>query len=232
MIHEWDGDESAMSEETLLIKIIYKKLLKNVFMDELSLVGEEMFDDFTRLPILAEQSINMILNNNESSWIDDIKTTDYQENLVELVTRSVDEALVEIEKDFGKNPLNWQWGNTNFKTYKHILDERSIIAKLFNLNVGPFGGYGSVSNINFSEYTYDNTYNQISGASIRRIFDLSDMSTSYSILPTGQSGLPKNAHYADQAEMFNKYNFRKIEYDETAMRNSDQYQKLVLCPAG
>ena len=57
------------------------------------------------------------------------------------------------------------------------------------------------------------------------------MNTGYSILPTGQSGLPKSVYYADQAELFNKHSFRKIEFDETTIRNSDQYQKLVLCPA-
>lgn len=231
MLYDWDGDESATSAEALLINIIYTKSLKNIFMDEFSLVGEDVFDIFISLPILAEQSINMILNNSESGWIDDIKTVGYQESLIEIVIKSVDEAISEIEKDFGENILTWQWGKTNTKIYKHILYERSVIAKLFNLNIGPFDGYGSNSNLNVSEYNFDNSYDQISGTSIRRIFDLSDMNTSYSILPTGQSGLPKSVHYSDQTELFNKHSFRKIEFDEITIRNSNQYQKLVLCPA-
>jgi acyl-homoserine lactone acylase PvdQ len=231
MLYNWDGDESVTSAEALLINIIYTKLFKNIFMDEFSLVGDEVFNIFTRLPVLSEQSINMILNNSVSGWIDNIKTVGYQENLVEIVIRSVDEAIDEIEKDFGENIINWQWGKVNTKTYKHILYERSIIAKLFNLNIGPFNGYGSNSNLNVSEFNFDNSYNQISGSSIRRIFNLFDMNTSYSILPTGQSGLPKSVHYADQVELFNKHGFRKIEFDETAIRTSNQYQKLVLCPA-
>lgn len=200
-------------------------------MDEFSLVGDDVFDLFVHLPKLAEQSINMILNNSETGWIDDIKTVGYQESLTEIVTKSVDEAISEIEKDFGENILTWQWGKVNTKIYKHILSERSIIAKLFNLNLGPFAGYGSNSNFNVSEYNFSNSYDQISGISIRRIFDLSDMNTSYSILPTGQSGLPKSVHYADQVELFKNHRFRKIEFDETVIRNSDQYQKLILCPA-
>ncbi len=230
MLYDWDGDESATSAEALLVNIIYTKLLKNIFIDEFSLIGDDVFDIFTSLPILAEQSINMILTNSESNWIDDIKTVGYQESLIEIVIKSVDEALSEIVKDFGENIITWQWGKRNTKTYKHILHIRSIIARLFNLNIGPFDGYGSNSNFNVSEYNFDNSYNQISGTSIRRIFDLSDMNTSYSILPTGQSGLPKSVHYADQVELFNNQSFRKIEFDETAIRNSNQYQKLVLYP--
>ncbi len=231
MLSDWDGNESATSAEALLINVIFTKLFKNIFMDEFSLVGDDVFDVFTSLPVLAEQSINMILNNSESGWIDDIKTVNYQESLIEIVVKSVNEAISEIEENFGENIITWQWGKVNTKTYKHILSERSIIAKLFNLNIGPFDGYGSNSNLNVSEYNFDNSYNQISGTSIRRIFDLSDMNTSYSTLPTGQSGLPKSVHYNDQVELFNKHSFHQIEFDETAIRNSDQYQKLVLCPA-
>lgn len=231
MLYDWNGDESATSAEALLINIIYTKLLKNIFIDEFSLIGDDVFDMFISLPNLAEQSINMMLNKSEASWIDDIKTVSHQETLTEIVIKSVAEALSEIENNFGENILTWHWGKVNTKTYKHILSERSLIDRLFKLSIGPFAGSGSNSNFNVSEYNFDNSYDQISGISARRIFDLSDMNISYSILPTGQSGLPKSIHYADQAELFNNHRFRKIEFDETVIRSSGQYQKLILCSA-
>jgi len=215
MLNDWDGDESAVSTEALLINVIYTKLLENIFRDEFTLVGDDVFDIFVSLPTIAEESLNMILDNAETSWIDDIKTVDYKENLVEIVIKSVDEAINEIKKDYGNNIHNLQLANS--KTYKHILHKKSVIAKLFNLNIKVDTGYGS------DNHVYE--------TSLRRIFDLSDMNTSYSILPTGQSGLPKSVHYDDQVEMFNKNGFRKIESDETTIRNSDKYQKLVLYPA-
>lgn len=231
MLYDWNGDESATSAEALLINIIYTKLLKNIFIDEFSLIGDDVFDMFIRLPAIAEQSITMILNNSETSWIDDIKTVSHQETLTEIVVKSVAEALSEIENKFGENILTWHWGKVNTKTYKHILSERSLIDRLFKWSIGPFAGSGSNSNFNVSEYNFDNSYDQISGISARRIFDLSDMNTSYSILPTGQSGLPRSVHYTDQVELFKNHSFRKIEFDETVIRSSDQYQKLILCPA-
>lgn len=231
MLYDWNGDESATSAEALLINIIYTKLLKNIFEDELALIGNDVFDMFISLPDLAEQSINMMLNNSEASWIDDIKTVSHQETLTEIVIKSVAEALSEIENNFGENILTWHWGKVNTKTYKHILSERSLIDRLFKLSIGPFAGSGSNSNFNVSEYNFDNSYDQISGISVRRIFDLSDMNISYSILPTGQSGLPRSVHYTDQVELFKNHSFRKIEFDETVIRSSSQYQKLILCPA-
>lgn len=231
MLYDWNGDESATSAEALLINIIYTKLLKNIFIDEFSLIGDDVFDMFISLPAIAEQSINMMLNNSEASWIDDIKTVSHQETLTEIVIKSVAEALSEIENNFGENILTWHWGKVNTKTYKHILSERSLIDRLFKLSIGPFAGSGSNSNFNVSEYNFDNSYDQISGISVRRIFDLSDMNISYSILPTGQSGLPRSVHYTDQVELFKNHSFRKIEFDETVIRSSGQYQKLILCPA-
>jgi len=213
-LYEWNVDEPATSAEALLINIIYTKLLENLFQDEFSLVGENVFDTFISLPVLAENSINMMINNTESGWIDNIKTVEHEESIVEMITKSVDGALVEIEEDFGKNILNGQWGNANTKTYKHILHERPFVAKLFNLNIGPVVG----------------SYDKISSTVLCRIFDLSDMTTSYSILPTGQSGLPKSVHYNDQVALFESSEFRKIVFDDTTIRNSNQYQKLVLCP--
>ena len=215
MLYKWNGDESATSAEALLTNIIYTKILKYLFQDEFSLVGENVLDTFISLPILAENSINMMLNNTESGWIDNIKTVEHEESLVDIVIKSVDEALVEIEKDFGKNILNGQWGKAKAKTYKHILSDKSFVAKLFNLNIGP--NFGSCDHI--------------SSTSLCRIFDLSDMTISYSVLPAGQSGLPKSVHYNDQVALFESGEFRKIAFDETTIRSSDQYQKLVLCPA-
>lgn len=231
MLYDWNGDESATSAEALLINIIYTKLLKNIFIDEFSLIGDDVFDMFISLPAIAEQSINIMLNKSEASWIDDIKTVSHQETLTEIVVKSVAEALSEIENNFGENILTWHWGKVNTKTYKHILSERSLIDRLFKLSIGPFAGSGSNSNFNVSEYNFDNSYDQISGFSVRRIFDLSDMNISYSILPTGQSGLPRSVHYTDQVELFKNHSFRKIEFAETVIRSSDQYQKLILCPA-
>ncbi len=216
MLKDWDGSHSEMAAEVLLINVIYTKLLKNIFIDEFSLVGKDVFDIFIRLPILAEQSINMVLNNNESSWIDDIKTVVYQERLVEIVIKSVDEAINEIENDFGNNILSWQLEQASPKTYKNNIYGKSFLTKLFNLNIGLGVSY--------------NSNDQISGTAPRRIFDLSDMNTSYSTLPTGHSGLPQSFHYENIAGAANKHGFRKIEFDETVIRNDDKYQKLVLYP--
>ncbi|MEE8340667.1 MAG: penicillin acylase family protein, partial [Candidatus Neomarinimicrobiota bacterium] len=230
ILSDWNGEESEPSAELLLINVIYPKLINNIFVDEFSLAGDDVFDIFTGLPLVAEHSVRMILNDPESGWIDDIKTVNYQEDLTDIVIKSVNEVINELEIELGGNSITGAGTIANTKIYKHILYERPIFAKIFKLNIGSNENAGLISNLTVGGHSAIKTYNQSSGISLRRIFDLSDLSTSYSILPTGQSGLPKSVHYADQAELFNTNKFRKIEFDEATIRNNDQYQKLVLCP--
>jgi len=222
-----DTEREAKSDSRLL-NGIYTKLLENLFLDEFILLGDDFFELFISLPNVSEQSIKRVLNNSEISWIDDIRTVDYKESLSEIIKNSVEDALSENNKTFNGPSMNGSSGDARTVTTKHILYKRAILAKIFNLNIGP--NNVSRRNISLKENNTDSSSNQKYGVSIQRLFDLSNMNTSYSILPTGQSGLPKSVHYSDQVEQFNQNKFRKIEFDETAIRNSNQYQKLVLCP--
>ncbi len=211
-----------------LLNGIYTKLLENLFEDELRLLGDDFFELFISIPNLAERSIKRVLSNSEISWIDDIRTVNNKESLSEIIKKTVEGALGETNKTFQGPIINRLNGDARTTTAKHILYKRSMLAKIFNLNISPI----SVSRINISlkENGNGSSSNQNYGISVQRIFDLSDMNRSYSILPTGQSGLPKSIHYSDQIELFNQNKFRQIEFDETTIRNSDQFQKLVLCP--
>jgi len=82
---------------------------------------------------------------------------------------------------------------------------------------------------NTANWQSDNTDKQISNIIMRKIYDLSDLSTSYSNLPTDQSGWQKSLDYSKQSGIDTV--FRIIESDEDTIRNSNKYQKLVLLPA-
>jgi len=227
---EWNGKESSSSSETLLINVIYKKLIENIFKDELELIGDDIYYTFLKLPEFAEKSMLNILNNPESNWLDDIRTPNQKESLSDIVIKSIDDAIEKIHTKHGVS--NWQWGNVSTREYKHTVGNNRKFLNLVNrLNIGPFPAEGSTSNININEFDYSQNFNQITGVAIRRIFDLSDMSTSYSILPTGQSGLPNSPHYSDQVELFTNHQFRKIELNEENIRNNSKYQKLTLIPS-
>jgi len=187
ILMDWNGDESNNSAELLLFNSIYTRLLENIFKDEISLIGEDTYSIFTSIPDFVEKSVINVLFNKETSWSDDISTTNYRETLSDIVIKSVDAALTELISEYGSNTSNWRLEKANTSTIK-----------------------------------------QLSGTAVRKIYDLSDMNRSYSNLPIKQLAQQKNIKYSEQSRISD--NFRIIESNEDAIRNSNKYQKLILCP--
>ena len=96
--------------------------------------------------------------------------------------------------------------------------------------MGPYRSGGSDKTPNAGGYSFQDPYNQTSGASMRRIVDFSDLNATQLILPTGQSGIPSSPHYNDQADMYHKGLYRTTWFSEDYIRNSDGFKKLVLNP--
>ena len=96
--------------------------------------------------------------------------------------------------------------------------------------MGPFPIKGAKEVIDNRGYDYNDSglYSVNAGPSTRRIVDFSDIENSISILPTGQSGNPFSKHYKDQAEMYNKGEFRKMKLNKEEIINSST--KLTIQP--
>ena len=78
------------------------------------------------------------------------------------------------------------------------------------------------------QYNWLKPYNMVLGPSIRRIVDLSDLSSVQSITPTGQSGSPFSEHFGDQTEMWLNGQYRIFYQDSLLFKQSDvRTMKLV-----
>lgn len=66
------------------------------------------------------------------------------------------------------------------------------------------------------------------GPSVRRIVDLSDLSKTLSVIPTGQSGNPLSTHFGDQSELWLNGQYRVFYQDESLIDRSDvQTMRLI-----
>lgn len=82
------------------------------------------------------------------------------------------------------------------------------------LSKGPFSVEGHGMSVNNGQYKWDSPFEMTLGASVRRIVDLSDLSATRSVLPTGQSGNPLSDHYGDQTSMWLNKQYRIFEQNE------------------
>ena len=229
-LKNWDGVESVDSEAALVFHTTIRNLVLGIYGDELALLGKNYIESFMGLKYLHSRNLREVLKTGSSSWLDNIYTKEKFETTHDIIRSAVINGVKEIEKKYGPNSSNWEWGDAHAVTHKHLFSKSSFLEKLFSLNVGPFRSGGSAKTPNAGGYSYNKPYKQTSGASMRRIVDLSNLNETQCIIPTGQSGLPKSPHYRDQADMFHKGKYRTTRFDENFIRASSEFKHLVLKP--
>ena len=184
--------------------------MKNTFEDEL---GKNDFEALLATHIV-KQIIEPQIANENSIWWDNISTKGKKENRSTILTKSFEEAILSLENQLGKDVNSWTWNKVHKLEHAHPIGQVKLLRSFFN--VGKFDIAGSnevINNLAFS-YTDNSNYDIKSGPSTRRIIDFSDVENSVSILPTGNSGNPMSKHYNDQAEMYNKGQFRKMKMNK------------------
>ncbi len=97
-----------------------------------------------------------------------------------------------------------------------------LIDKLFKLNVGPFPVGGSSHTV--SPYSYGNGFKINHGASERHIYNTADWDESYTIIPTGISGVPSSEFYCSQTELYCNDGFYKDHFSRKAVEESVKYR--------
>jgi len=221
---KWKGS-NALSDvaPTIYNKWMYL-YLKNTFEDEL---GKDRFSVLLNTHIM-KQMIAFQTSNESSPWWDDVSTKDKSETRTDILTKSFQEAILQLEKQLGNDLNAWTWNKVHSVEHKHPLGEVAALRSYFN--VGPFEINGSnevINNLMFT-FTEEGNHQVKAGPSTRRIIDFSDIENSMSILPTGQSGNPLSEHYKDQAELYNQGKFRKMKMNKKDIEASSR--KLVFKP--
>lgn len=211
----WGGENTKEAvAPTIYNKWIYL-YLKNTFEDEL---GEKLFSQILNTHFMKRVIADQIQKDN-SIWWDNVTTPNKKESRKEILSKSLTEAIAFLENQLGSDIKDWNWEKVNTLEHEHPLGSIALLKDYFN--VGPFPINGAREVINNRGYDYSNTglYKVNAGPSTRRIIDFSDIENSISILPTGQSGNPLSKHYKDQAEMFNKGEFRKMKMNKKEIIN-------------
>jgi penicillin amidase len=211
----WDGSNTIDNvAPTIYNKWIYL-YLKNTFEDEL---GETQFKQLMSTHFI-KRVIADLIKNDTSVWWDNILTKETIETRKEILSKSLIEAVSSLEKQLGSDLKDWNWGKVHTLEHGHPLGTITALKKYFN--VGPFPMKGAREVIDNRGYDYNESglYKVNAGPSTRRIIDFSDVENSISILPTGQSGNPFSKHYKDQAEMYNKGEFRKMKLNKEEIIN-------------
>jgi penicillin G amidase len=151
----------------------------------------------------------LLMQEPENVWWDDVNTANKIETRDDIVLKSFEEAVIGTVEALGENRDDWRWGTLHTTTFVNNPLGISGIAPIENMvNRGPVAVSGTGNAINAMGWsTTSGSFESAHGPSERVIYDLSNWDNSLSIHPTGQSGHPLNAHYADMIDPW-----RNIDY--------------------
>lgn len=163
-----------------------------------------------------------------SPWWDD-RNTEATETRADIVKKAWQATLAHLRATLGDDPATWAWSRAHLLTHGHPLGQAKPLDKLFN--VGPFavpGGHEVPNNL--SHRIGPAPWQVVYGPSTRRLIDLADPEHSLGINPVGQSGVPFDRHYADQAEAYIEGQYLPQHYSEEDVRANTR-STLHLVPA-
>jgi penicillin amidase len=202
-LSQWDGVLTRESTAASIFEKLYLVMVKNLILDEL---GEDLYNQYLGNKILLRNLMVNVWRNKNSAWCDNIHT-ESKETFSQWVKTSFKETVQQLKLELGDNPDGWQWGKIHRFTLKHPMGQVKLLARLFNLNRGPFEVGGSFHTVCPYSYPFGNPFMVNYGASQRHIYSTADWDQSQTIIPTGTSGIPASPYYCDQTKRYlkNKY---------------------------
>ena len=233
LFKDWDYEMNEFSQVPAIYSVFLMHLLKNIYHDEL---GDDLYNQYVFVGSIAYRSVETIFQKPSHQWFDNVKTSGI-ENRDDIIRKSLADALSYLEKDFGKDVKNWQWGKLHTVKHKHTFSGQfSLLDKYIDIGPFPVGGDGTT--LFNTEYPFHESlgnyprfnhqpFEDILGPSMRYIFDFARPDEFHLILTTGQSGNLMSNHYKDMTKMWLRGEYMTVRTDEESIRRNKQMLHLI-----
>ncbi|WP_095081810.1 penicillin acylase family protein [Pseudomonas sp. Irchel s3h17] len=220
----WKGDYPLESVSATLFNQLLFNLADGALHDEL---GNSFFDTLLSTRVI-DAALPRLAANADSPWWDN-RATPVRETRADVVKAAWNASLAHLKTTLGPDASQWQWGKAHTLTHNHPLGTQKPLERIFD--VGPFEAPGTheVPN-NLSAKIGPAPWPVTYGPSTRRIIDFADPAHGLTINPVGQSGVPFDPHYADQAEAYVEGIYHQAHYSEEEV-TANTRSTLKLLPA-
>jgi penicillin amidase len=230
-LRKWDGTMDAGASEPLVVSAWLRELSRRLFEDK---VGEALFMRMWEQRNVQQPMLNILRNaagpgSLGNFWCDKSGTTEH-ESCADAVADAWTLAIADLSRRYGDNPGKWRWGKAHAARSEHKpFGKQPYLSGLFNLRVPTGGDTYTVNvgrnNLRDEQAPFESTH----AASLRALYDLSDLQASHFMDSTGQSGNPVSPSYRDWTGKW-----AAVEYITLASRREparEPFDTLVLEPA-
>ena len=224
LLAKWDGAMAPARAEPLIAWAWWRELTRAIYADELG-------DAFRTNWLARAVFIGNVLSGDpvHARWCDDVRTPAL-ETCAEVLALSLDAALADLGKRYGSDPARWRWGDAHLARHEHRpFSRQPLLAKLFDISVPSPGDAYTVnvgrSNLNDDAQPFANRH----AASLRAIYDLSDLEKSLYIHSGGQSGNIFSDHYDAFSKAWAKNEYIPMRANRKTL-DAEPHQLLRLTP--
>jgi penicillin amidase len=221
---QWPGDYPLDSVNATVFNQFLYDLTDAAMRDEL---GNDFFDTLLSTRVI-DAALPRLAANADSPWWDN-RSTPNKETRADVVRTAWQASMQHLKLTLGDNTAEWKWGTAHTLTHGHPLGQQKPLDRIFN--VGPFAAPGSheVPN-NLSAKIGPAPWPVTYGPSTRRLVDFADPAHGLTINPVGQSGVPFDSHYDDQAEAYVDGMYVQAHFSEEEV-TANTRSTLKLLPA-
>jgi penicillin amidase len=206
----WDGKLSTDSVNASIYEVFLQRALTETLSDDL---GRDVFISY--LDAVGTNSWlamgNLLAQPDDALW--DRKDTGEVETRDDILLRSLNGALDDLQGAIGENRQDWTWGKLHSIQPAHPFGGQALIGGLFNLDRQPVGGDNTT--VAVSSYSWLAPFNVVNHQSYRMIVDLSNWSNSVAVFATGQSGQPGSNHFSDMLPLWTRGEYNPLLYAQS-----------------
>ncbi|WP_414691576.1 penicillin acylase family protein [Noviherbaspirillum sp.] len=201
MLAGWDGRMDAGRAEPLIFNAWLRSASRQIFIDEL---GEALMKDYWEQRNVHLSMVHVLTDKEgQGAWCADAgkPNPEKPQSCADVLAASLDAALDDLERRYGKDMAGWRWGDAHEARSEHRPFGRvAPLAKVFDIRVPSPGDTFTVNvgrhNLRDEKEPFTNRH----AASLRALYDMSNPENSRFIHSTGQSGNVLSPLYANFAQ--------------------------------
>ena len=159
--------------------------------------------------------VEQTMRNNDAFWC-------APKTCAEHSTMALDRALTRLQGLYGADVSQWQWGNAHVARSIHRpFGNVPLLARYFDVTV-PTGGDPWTVNVGQYWVNEEKPYQNRHAASLRAVYDLSNLENSGFTYQTGQSGLVFSSRYRDMSQGWAAVQYRPLQMQATTVVHRQQ----------
>ena len=212
MLANWNGEMNEHMPEPLIAEAWLVAVQDRLIRDELG----PMADQFAHAdPVF----LNRVFRDTDGAGIwCDIAQSEAVETCNEIVSASLDAALLWLSEKYGRNVESWRWGDAHQATHDDpVLGNVPLLRYLVNIRQSTSGGDDTL-NRGVTKGRGVDPFQNVHGAGYRGVYDFADPDSSVFITSTGQSGHPLSRFYDDMGEVWRRGEYVPMSLDPALAR--------------